>query len=167
MSKDSDFERFFKQNYMNLYYYALQMVGDREVCRDIVSEALVKAWENFNEKELEKTKNYAYTMVHHKCVDQVRREIAKARYADFYRHMFSEQESGYSYEEADRQITLIHHLLESFTPKTRYILEQCYFHNRRYKDVAEEMDISVNTVKKHIMNALKTFRRELNRNGDE
>ena len=58
-------------------------------------------------------------------------------------------------------------MLGRFSPKTRYILEQCYFHDRRYKDVAEEMNISVNTVKKHIMNALKTFRRELNRNGDE
>lgn len=166
MSKDSDFERFYQQQYANLFYFALQMVKEEEVCRDIVSGALAKAWENFDEYHATKLRNYAYTMVHGKCVDYVRHELAKTRYADFYRRMFSEQESGYSYEETDRQISLIHEMLGRFSPKTRYILEQCYFHDRRYKDVAEEMNISVNTVKKHIMNALKTFRRELKSEDD-
>lgn len=165
MSRNSDFEKFFRQNYDNLYYYALQMVGDGETCRDIVGEALTKAWENFDEQEMDKLKNFAYSMVHNKCVDQVRHEMVKARYADFYRHMFSEQDSGYSYEETDRQISLIYEMIGRFTPKTRYILEQCYFHERRYKDVAEEMGVSTNTVKKHIVNALKAFREELMTNG--
>jgi RNA polymerase sigma-70 factor (ECF subfamily) len=167
VSKDSDFEKFYQQHYGSLFYFALQIVKDEEMCRDIVSSALAKTWERFDEYQLNKLKNYTYTIVHGKCVDYVRREQSKIRYAEFYRRMFDEHESGYSYEETDRQINQIYEMMDQLSDKTRYILEQCYFHNRRYKEVAEELGVSVNTIKKHIMTALKAFRRALRPESDE
>jgi len=43
-------------------------------------------------------------------------------------------------------------------PPTSDILRACYVEEKKYKQVAEEMGISVSTVKKHIIKALKIVR---------
>lgn len=54
-------------------------------------------------------------------------------------------------------------MLNSLPPLTRRIIEECYFHKKKYKEVAEEMDISPDTVKKHISKALKLLRNNYNK----
>lgn len=55
----------------------------------------------------------------------------------------------------------MYQLIGTLTPQTRHILEACYFQDKRYADVAEELDISTSTVKKHIVQALKVLRKEV------
>ena len=51
--------------------------------------------------------------------------------------------------------------METLAPRTRLVLQECYIHKKKYKEVAAEMEISVNAVKKHIVKALKTIREEI------
>ena len=51
------------------------------------------------------------------------------------------------------------------TPRTQQVLKACYVERKKYKEVAEELNISKSAVKKHIMNALKTLREKF-RNDD-
>ena len=48
--------------------------------------------------------------------------------------------------------------MKKLTPYNYHILEACYIHNKKYKEVAEEKSISTSTVKKHIIKALKVLR---------
>ena len=41
---------------------------------------------------------------------------------------------------------------------SKEILEACYIQGKKYKEVAEEMKISISTVKKHMVRALKILR---------
>lgn len=49
-------------------------------------------------------------------------------------------------------------MMSQLSPPTDQILEMCYLKRMRYAEVAEALDISPNTVKKHIVKALKTLR---------
>ena len=49
---------------------------------------------------------------------------------------------------------------QEWTVRTRYVLEECYFHRKKYAEVAENIGISINAVKKHIMKALNLLREE-------
>ena len=59
----------------------------------------------------------------------------------------------------DEQITLMYKMISEFSPKTRLILEECYFHKKKYSEVAEELGISVSAVRKHLVSAMKNFRK--------
>ena len=152
MSIYRDFELFFKENYSRFYFFAYQMIGEREICRDIVSDSL--------ERELNWSK-YMYSLVRNKCVDYIRHETAKGRYADFYLHMFGNEEEEETDDETERQIEIMYHMLSEFTPQTARILELCYFQKKTYNEAAEELHISASAVKKHIVGALKAFRTRL------
>ena len=60
----------------------------------------------------------------------------------------------------EQQISKMYSMLDKFTPKTRIILEMCYFQKKTYKETAGELGICVSAVRKHIVTALKAFRAE-------
>lgn len=161
MSKQTDFERFFREHYTALFYYALRLVEDEEACRDIVSDALEQTWNRIEQIPPERLKNYVYTLIHHKCVDHVRRQVAANRYVTFYLQLYGVQMEDDEWEEHERLITTVMGLLDKLSDRTRQVLQQCFFHHKRYAEVAQEMDISVSAVKKHIVKALKILRAEM------
>jgi RNA polymerase sigma-70 factor (ECF subfamily) len=57
-------------------------------------------------------------------------------------------------------------MLAQLPPQTRKILELCYLHRKKYAEVAEEMNISPDTVKKHVTKALKMLRELYNVKND-
>lgn len=161
MSKEQDFERFYREHYDALFYYALRLVDEGEACRDIVSEALEQIWTKIDVIDPEKMKNFAYSTVHHICVDHVRHQMAASRYVAFYLQLYSRQVNDDEWEEHERLINTVVGLMDKLSPRTRYVLEQCYFHRKRYAEVASEMGITISGVKKHIVTALKTLRAEM------
>ena len=161
MKKHQDFERFYREHYNALFYYALHIVDDAEACRDIVSEAMTQTLSNYDDIEPLRLKNYVYTLVHHKCVDYVRHQIAAARYVAFFLQLYRKQVEEEEWEEHELLINTLMETIRLLPPRTRHVLEQCYFMHKQYDTVALEMGISVSGVKKHIVTALKILRREL------
>ena len=53
---------------------------------------------------------------------------------------------------------IVERVLNELKPPTKEIFISCYVHYKEYREVAEKMGISVNTVKKHIVKALKIIR---------
>ena len=160
-SKKTNFEIFFKENYSRFYYFAFQMIGEKEVCQDIVSDAFEQTWLFSQKNPSFNQTRYMYSLVRNKCVDYIRHETAKAHYADFYMHMFNESDEGDTSKEMEEQISQIYRILQELTPKTRTILKMCYFQKKTYSETADELGISVSAVRKHIVNALKVFRQRI------
>lgn len=85
LDKERNFELFFKENYSRFYYFAYQMISEREVCHDIVSDSFEQTWNAIRPDKAEKEINwnsYMYSLIRNKCVDYIRYEMAKERYAD-------------------------------------------------------------------------------------
>ena len=137
------------------------MVEDAEACHDIVSEAIAQTLSRIEAIEPEKLKNYVYTLIHHKCVDHMRHKMAANRYVTFYLELYGMQMQEDEWEEHEHLINKVMGLLDKLSDRTRLVLELCFFHRKRYAEVAEELGISVSGVKKHIVTALKTLRAEL------
>ncbi len=161
MTKERDFELFFKENYSRFYFFAYQMIGEKEICRDIVADSFEQTWNaSLSNREMN-WNSYMYSLVRNKCVDHVRHETAKKRYADFYLSMYGKEGEEETDDETERQIEIMYHMLSKFTPQTAKILNLCYFQKKTYNEAAQELHISISAVKKHIVNALKAFREEI------
>ena len=63
-------------------------------------------------------------------------------------------------DEENEKIERIYKVLDSLTPQTRHIMEECYFNRKKYAEVAEMLNISPSAVKKHVMKALRLLREE-------
>ena len=52
-------------------------------------------------------------------------------------------------------------IINTLSPQTRRVLEECYIHKKNYKYVAEELNVSVSAVRKHLVIALTILRSEV------
>ena len=160
MSIEREYERLFKDNFDSLFYYAKQMVKDDELCRDIISDAFEIVWMKRDVTEPSHRLSFFYRMVHNRCVDHIRKETARNRYAEFYRKMNMAGIANMEYD-ADtdlRKQQLVDKVMEELSPTTRTIIERCFMDNHYYAEVADELGISLSAVKKHVAKALMLFR---------
>ena len=65
--------------------------------------------------------------------------------------------------ENDSKIDLLMEAVKNLPVKCQQVLVAICFNEKKYKDVAEEMQVSVNTVKTQLARALKLLRENLNR----
>ena len=157
MKSHLDFEQFFKENYSRFYYFALHLINDEETSKDIVSDCFEYAYNIYENSDIKDLKVYLYSYIKNKCVDYIRHQDVRRRYADYYIKSTPEFEDT-GYDDYEERIKIVSSIRESLTPQTRLILKECYINNKKYKEVAEELNISVSAVRKHMVKALKVIR---------
>lgn len=148
------FERIYTENYLRLYYYALHIVNDEETAKDILNDVFTMLWKNIAHLQEDKIKAYLLTAVRNRAIDHLRHSVLQSQYSEEYLHTAEQFYDDYSTEK-DK---LVEEMLSQLKPPTDQILEMCYLKRMKYAEVAEQLNISTSTVKKHIMKALKTLR---------
>ena len=152
------FEFLFKGNYKNLLLFANSMVMNRQLAEDIVHDSFASLWEIApilpEDTDLKK---YLYTSVKNGC-------------KNYYKHLgvidsnnikLSEaiiHSNTVMYEDNREVIKRVHECLEKLSPTQKVILEKKIFDSLSYKDIADELDISEETVNTHVKRAYKFFR---------
>mgnify|MGYP002672522963 CR=1 FL=1 len=148
------FEEIYTGHYTRLYYYALHIVNDESVAKDILNDVFAALWKNIATVKPEQINAYLLTSVRNRSVDHLRHQIMQDQYSDEYLHTVDEYYDDYN-DEKDR---IVEEMLAQLSPPTDEILEMCYLKRMKYAEVAEKLDISTSTVKKHIVKALKMLR---------
>ena len=140
-----------------MVFYALQFLKDRTDSEDVVQEIFVKFWEteslNFeNEKAL---KTYLYRTVHNRCLNKLgRKDVFKYR-VDVYNQEVREER----HVTFDANIlTEIGQEIDRLAPRTREVFRAVFLESKKYQQVADELNISVNTVKLLLKNGVKQIR---------
>ena len=57
--------------------------------------------------------------------------------------------------------------MKKLTPYNLHILKECFIHKKKYKEVAEELNVSVAAIHKNIVKALRILRKELGQEGNK
>ncbi|GAA3613131.1 RNA polymerase sigma-70 factor [Flavivirga amylovorans] len=156
-----EFENIFNRLYESLCLIANKYVNDLDLSEDIVQDVFIKAWENkvpFKNKN--KIEGFFYTAVKNKSLDFLRSKYAK-------------DVETYSSEGLETLQTERYFLRESVIIETSSLVERALellpdkcaeamrlsIESYTNKEIADEMDISVNTVKDHKKVAYKKLRK--------
>lgn len=153
----SDFELIFKQHYTQLYYFAFDLTADEEVSRDIVSDAFATLWSKRDEVEVKNLHGYLFICVRNKCFNYLQNQKGKQNFMDYCRATFNEEDEQY-WQIMEERIHEMDDVIATLPERTRFILEQCYFHQHTYREVAAMLNITTNGVKKHIVKAFAVLR---------
>jgi|GEM_PF-69767 len=157
--KEKEFERLFKDHYARLYYYALTFIDDTETCRDIVSDVFETLWQEYDTIRRDTLTAYLYACVKNRCIDLLRRRSVKERYVTFYSLDLKGGLLNTDAEEQER-IARIEKVIEHMPAQRQFVLKECFYHKKTYKEVADILGITTEGIKKHIKTALKNLRDE-------
>lgn len=153
--------RHFVELYSNdLLYYAQYMVHNKEEAEEIVSDVFVAVWQNRNKiSEIENGKAWLLAITHNRAVSYLRRKshsVSSITWDEMGEsaipaNLQTPDERLISQEEMKR----INRVIGSLPPQCRQVFVLAKIEKLLYKDIAELLGISVNTVKNHIYNALE------------
>lgn len=162
MENETDFDDIFRLYYSQLYIFAFQMINDEEECNDIVNSAYECVWNNFKKMDRSTVKAFLYASVRNRCIDYLRHRDVHNQYVEFCQKQY-EEEAGDddSSLDLDYRIVCIRELMQHLPPTTKYILEACYIEQKKYREVAEEMNLTTHAVKKQLMKALQMLREKI------
>lgn len=152
----SQFESVFREMHTQLFYLAYDIVGDRVIAQDIVSDVFLSVWNQHRDIALAKLKSYLFVSVRNRSVDRYREEMKwKMIPAEDIDDLM---DGDGDWERREERIVRVEQLLRDMPQKTQTILDLCYRKRKTYKETAELLGMTVEAVKKQLSRALKTLR---------
>lgn len=156
------FERMFKSYYDELCHYGNTFLGDPELAEDVVQDAFVYFWNHREQIELKVSlKAYLYTSVRHGALNVIKKQALERRHnpllTEFIQYL---ETSDYSEKELE-DIEKVKKAMDILPAQCRIVFEKSCIDGMKYKEIADTMNISVNTVKSHIVKAYRLIKIEL------
>ena len=142
--------------------YAAHLLGDSDAASDAVQQAFARLWETrATWKPSGAVRSYLYRLVRNGAIDELRRRSVRSFWAE--RDELRPPAPPTPLEETtDNEMRgALDRALSSLPRKRREVLVLAHLQGLSYREIAELLDISVETVKKHISLALADLRRLL------
>lgn len=150
------FKIIFDTYYKRLFMFSLNYVGDNYAAEEIVENVLLKLWKKIHKlNEIENLKAYLYTMVRNASLDYLKKE-QKFVSLDIQKHGSIPLKEQFIIE--DETHVILFQAMETLPKKCRKVLELSCLNGIKYKDIAEDLQISINTVKSQRARAIDLLR---------
>lgn len=154
------YEQLFKKYYKLLNAEAYAILLDAMEAEDQVQTLFVELWH----KQLFRTihgslKAYLQTATHNRCLKVLRKRKSLSRRFGGYLYSIQPPSEAIPVEKDEPEIEINMHSLLSELPLQRSeAFHLVYIENKKYKEAAAHMGISINSVKTHLKLAVKTLR---------
>ena len=151
-------ELLFRRFYRPLTVFAMKFVTHREEAEDIVQDVFIQLWESSRFDSVKKyLRSYLYQSVRNRCLNVLE---SKGEILMKPIDVVLEWPSSELFDETDydRYIDSIYREIDKLPERTREIFKAVVLDGKRYKEVAEEFGVSVNTVKTVLSRSLATLR---------
>lgn len=163
LTKDDQqaFNSLFKIYYRNLILFAGYFIPSQNVCEDIVQSIFVTLWSDRRNLQTDKSiKSYLLKAVRNRCIDYIRHQNIKQEYESY----LIERQELLEYYDTENYLLysdLHQHLqaaLSKLSPEKREVLIMSRLEGIKYKDIANQLQVSERTVEVRISQALKELR---------
>lgn len=148
--------------YKPLCVFSLKYLESLDECEDVVQEVFVNFWERFKGKRFSGSiKSYLFYSVRNNSLNCIK-EQKKRVYEEI--DLLSEalMDVPSNEEEIELQKKRLYGEIEKLPEQARKVFTLIVIEDLKYKEAAEELNISVNSVKTHFSRALKQLRGSLN-----
>ncbi len=159
----ADFELLFKSNYSKLCAYANLFLNDPDAAEDVVQEVFFKLWKNREELEIQTNlKSYLFRAVRNGCMNLIEHIQVRDSYKVVNEEDIKDAESRYIDEAIVSELEeKIRETIEQLPTERRKIFIMSRFDGLKYREIADQLGISVKTVENQMYQALKFLRDNL------
>ena len=155
--EEERFHTLFVEMYPKLVRYATALMADADEARDIVSDVFERAWQRHTTLDEESGQAWLYTAVRNACLNRLKHLKVEQEHIEAVIEA-TRTDMADNYRQHEALLRHAEEIARNLPEPTRSILRMCYWDKQTYRQVAEHLGISPDTVKKHISKALRTLR---------
>jgi RNA polymerase sigma-70 factor (ECF subfamily) len=162
------FRKIYDSYRRKIYAYTLRLTESESIADDLIQDVFMKVW--INRQSLQQVSNFnawLHTIARNHIAD-VMKVLAKARLShQQWAQYVPEGTNNVEETIADKENQqLLHQALNRLSPQQQLIYQLTRQEGAKHADIAGQLNISRNTVKTHLVHALRSIRNYLQFNSD-
>jgi len=157
------FAEIYESYFGALYLHAYNRLDDVDEAKDIIQELFSYLWIKRNTLEPKTNfSNYLYTWLRNKVFNDIAHKHVEEKYRSVLAIEISAGEALTDHRVRERQLAaIIEREVQALPPKMREVFELSRKHNLTYKEIAGKLNLTEQSVRSHVKNALKILRTKL------
>ncbi|WP_026715007.1 RNA polymerase sigma factor [Flavobacterium daejeonense] len=161
LCEESCFSDFYIKNIQSATNFAYYKSGDSDAALDLVQEAFAKIWENCSQIDFTKVKTYLFTSINNLFLNSVKHQKVVLAFAkDTPPPDKTNQSPEYLLEEEEFKIKL-QNAIASLSEAQREVFLMNRIDGKKYREIAEILEISQKAVEKRMSAALKILKEQI------
>ncbi|MDO5969398.1 RNA polymerase sigma-70 factor [Flavivirga aquimarina] len=154
------FRILFERYYKKLLDYAVTYTHDLHEAEDIVQQTFITLWKNKLKINTEKSiKSYLYRITYNTYIDTYRKQKRRDAFFNELKEQVLRERITEDSEVLEKRITKLKNTIEKLPEQCKEILYLNKFEGLKYKEISEQLDISIKTVESHMYTAYKKIRK--------
>ena len=155
------FDRIYRLYSRRLYVFVLKFIKQEEEAEGIVQEVFIRVWESRKRIDLHRSfESFLFTIAYNTTISLLRKKVAEQKFLEQLkmRRQISDAEkiiSEIHYRELNEKLDKV---LEELTLRQQEIYRLCRQEGLTHKEIAEKLQLSVSTVKNHLVTTLQIIR---------
>lgn len=147
------YERYSKR----LYWFILRYIKVEVDAEGIVQEVFIKIWEGRDKLDVDASfESYLFTITYNATINLLRKKASEHKYLEHLKSIRQIQKAPdlideIQFKELNEKVKT---LLNELTPRQKEIFKLSREEGLTHNEIAKKLDVSLNTVKKHMANAL-------------
>ncbi|MFN0728468.1 RNA polymerase sigma factor [Polaribacter gochangensis] len=155
------FNEFYASHIQSATNFAYYKSGNSDTSLDLAQEAFIKIWENCAKIDFSKAKSYLFTLVNNLFLNQVKHKKVVFEYAKSSPYLdVNNQNPEYLLEEEEFKEKL-KRAIQDLTEAEREVFLMNRVDGKKYREIAELLEISQKAVEKRMSSALKKLRNKV------
>jgi RNA polymerase sigma-70 factor, ECF subfamily len=157
------FEQVFKTHFKNLHAYAFTILKDEAEAEEMVQNVFFKLWERNESLTITGTITaYLYRAVHNESLNFLKHEKVKSKHKMHVAYTMKSETDNASRKVLSRELEFkLREALNELPEQCRTVFQLSRFEEMKYREIAEQLDISVKTVENQMGKALRILRQKL------
>ncbi len=160
--KTDVYNQVFKTYAKDLKRHLFFKYKDMTSAEDILQETFIKLWNNCSKVNIEKVKSYLYTVANNAFLDIKKHDKVVLQYQKGYVN-YNKSESPEFLLIEEEYLIKVEQVIESLPKKQKEVFLLSRMEKKKYREIAELLDISIKTVEKRMHDALLVVREKLGR----
>jgi RNA polymerase sigma-70 factor (family 1) len=162
--KDSDFVVFFNNHANALRNFLIYRFGNVTLAEDFTQEAFIKLWQNCKDVPIEKAKSYIYTVARNSFLNEIKHQKVVLQYEKSTLTEDTVSENPENILENNLFEEKLNQAINNLNETQRVAFLMHRIDGKKYKEIAEELDISIKAVEKRIHLAMVALKDALQKN---
>lgn len=159
----SALEEIYNRYHGILFAHAYRRLADKEEVRDILQDLFIYLWNKRDVLTITSSlSGYLYTSVRSRILNIYRNQKVRDVYSLSLQDFINSCENTVEEKLIEKElIQLVEQEVASLPPQMRLVFEMSRFQEKSHKEIAEELEISPQTVRTQVRNALRILRVKL------
>ncbi|WP_034044350.1 RNA polymerase sigma factor [Wocania ichthyoenteri] len=158
LCEETYFNKFYLEHIQHASNFAYYKCGDKNNALDLVQDAFSKIWENCSKIDFTKAKTYLFTTVNNLFLNKVKHNKVVLEYAKAAPYIDKTIESPEYLLEEEEFKKKLQNAISLLTEAQREVFLLNRIDGKKYREIAELLEISQKAVEKRMSGALKILR---------